>query len=75
MKMKKCLSLVLAFALILSLAVPALAVEKPWYAEAQSYVEINGLMKGTDKGFEPNGTVSLATVLQTLYNLEGNPAV
>ena len=75
MKMKKCLSLVLAFALILSLAVPALAVEKPWYAEAQSYVEINGLMKGTDKGFEPSGTVSLATVLQTLYNLEGNPAV
>ena len=30
-------------------------------------------MNGTNKGFEPTGTVTRATVYQTLYNMEGQP--
>ena len=75
MNQKKALSLSLAALLTLSPAT-ALADEgqgTPWYAEAQSYVQEQGIMTGTDKGFEPEGTVTYATVLQTLYNLEGKP--
>ena len=77
MKWRKPLSLALSAALSLSLAVPALAADEtpaPWYAEAQAYVTDKGYMTGTDKGFEPDGTVDRATVFQTLYNLEGKPA-
>ena len=76
MKWRKPLSLALSAALSLSLAVPALAADEtpaPWYAEAQAYVTDKGYMTGTDKGFEPDGTVDRATVFQTLYNLEGKP--
>ena len=49
-----------------------------WYAEAVNYVIENGIMGSTStdaKVFTPNGTVTRATVYQTLYNLEGKPAV
>ena len=49
-----------------------------WYAEAVNYVIENGIMGSTStdaKVFTPDGTVTRATVFQTLYNLEGKPAV
>ena len=49
-----------------------------WYAEAVNYVIDNGIMGSTStdaKVFTPDGTVTRATVFQTLYNLEGKPAV
>ena len=49
-----------------------------WYAEAVNYVIENGIMGSTStdaKVFTPDGTVTRATVYQTLYNLEGKPAV
>lgn len=75
MQKKKLLSLALSGAMALSLAVPAFAAEEaePWYAKAQTYVTEKGIMVGTDKGFEPEGLVTKATVLQTLYNLEEKP--
>ena len=89
MNWKKPVSLVLSLALAASLAVPALAdekpadwtpadgarVETPWYAAAQTYVTDKGWMIGTDKGFEPNKTVTRAEVYQTLWNMEGSPVV
>lgn len=47
-----------------------------WYAEAVHYVIENGIMGSTSteaKVFTPNGTVTRATVFQTLYNMEGQP--
>ena len=49
-----------------------------WYAEAVNYVIENGIMGSTSteaQVFAPNGTVTRATVYQTLYNMEGKPAV
>lgn len=47
-----------------------------WYTDAVSYVVEKGTMSGTSATtFAPAGTVSRATVYQTLYNLEGKPAV
>ena len=46
-----------------------------WYYEAVFYVLSNGIMNGTGKGFEPNGTVTRGTVFQTLYNMAGKPEV
>ncbi len=49
-----------------------------WYAEAVNYVIENGVMGSTSADaqvFAPNGTVTRATVYQTLYNMEGKPAV
>ena len=74
MKLKKHLSLALAAALTLSLAVPALAAEEapaPWYAEAVDYVTEKGIMVGTGNGFEPEAEITVATVLQALYNKAG----
>lgn len=51
------------------------ASNAPWYAEAQAYVTEKGIMTGTDKGFEPEIATDRASVFQTLYNLEGKPAV
>ena len=51
---------------------------KAWYAEAVNYVIEGGIMGSTSaesKVFTPNGTVTRATVYQTLYNMEGKPAV
>ena len=49
-----------------------------WYAEAVNYVIDNGIMGSTvadAKVFAPDGTVTRATVFQTLYNMEGKPAI
>lgn len=77
MNRKRLLSLALAAALALSLAVPGFAAGEtpaaPWYAGAQNYVTEKGIIVGTDNGFEPDGLVTRGTVLQTLYNLEGKP--
>ena len=48
-----------------------------WYAEAVNYVIDNGIMGSTSADanvFSPNGTVTRATVFQTFYNMEGQPA-
>lgn len=47
-----------------------------WYYDAVQYVSDKGLMSGTAAGiFQPDGKLSRAMVAQTLYNLEGKPAV
>jgi len=46
-----------------------------WYTEAVRFCVERGILKGTGKGFEPDATLTYEQVLQTLYNLEGNPAV
>ncbi len=77
MKKKKLLALIVTLSMSLSLAIPALAAEgetpAPWYAEAQQYVTEKGYMTGTDKGFEPEMTLTRAQVLQMLYNMAGKP--
>ena len=75
MNWKKPITLALAATMTASLSLPALAANAPWYADAQAYVTEKGLMTGTDKGFDPNATVTRATVFQTLYNAEGKPEV
>lgn len=54
---------------------PADITSGAWYYEAALYVLDNGIMNGTGKGFEPNGTVTRGTVFQTLYNMAGKPEV
>ncbi len=44
-----------------------------WYSEAVRYAVTNNIMNGTGKGFEPDATVTRATVFHTLWNLEGKP--
>lgn len=46
-----------------------------WYDAAVAAVTERGIMTGTDNGFQPDATVTRATVFQTLYNLEGKPEV
>ena len=47
-----------------------------WYGEAARYVIGKGLMSTTNgTNFSHNNTVTVATVYQTLYNMEGKPAV
>lgn len=80
---RKILSLFLSGAMTLSMAAPALAAEsksfsdvadKAWYAPAVTYVAEKGLMAGIGADrFAPSGTVTRATVFQTLYNLAGKP--
>ncbi len=89
MNWKRPLTLALSAALALSLAAPALAVEIPegWtpadgartvdaavYTEAQNYVTEKGWMTGTDKGFEPEGLVTRATMYEMFWKMEGKPA-
>ncbi len=45
-----------------------------WYYAAAIQVLDNGYLKGTDKGFDAAANVTVATVYQTLYNIEGKPA-
>ena len=52
---------------------PADLDESAWYYNAAVEVLDAGIMNGTNKGFEANGTVTRATVYQTLYNMEGQP--
>ncbi len=75
MNHKRLAALLLSLILALSLALPAMAANSPWYAEAQAYVTSNGIMVGDGTGFNPDGIVDRATVLQTLYNMQGKPAV
>lgn len=44
-----------------------------WFVSAVQYVYNRGLMKGTDKGFEPRREVYNTELLQILWNLSGNP--
>lgn len=45
-----------------------------WYIPAAQYVVDNGLMEGTDKGFEPNTNVSRAMMVTILHRVAGAPA-
>ncbi len=42
-----------------------------WYAEGVAFVLSHEIMKGTDKGFEPNANTSRAQLAQMLFNLDG----
>ena len=42
-----------------------------WYAKAATFVIAQGIMKGTERGFEPNATASRAQIAQILMNLDG----
>ena len=76
MNHKKLLPLLLGLIMTLALCVPSMAAAgEPWYAEAQAYVTSSGIMADNGNGFDPQGAVDRATVLQTLYNLQGKPAV
>lgn len=55
--------------------VPADVSTDAWYYEATKSILKTGLMIGTDKGFEGETALTRASVLQTLYRLEGTPAV
>ncbi len=84
---RKLLSLTLAGAMALSLALPAAAegetapvftdvAADAWYAPAVSYVAEQGIMNGTGEStFSPALTVTRGMVYQTLYNMAGRPAV
>ncbi len=45
-----------------------------WYSAAVAYVYNNGIMNGTEKGFEPNATTTRAMLVTMLYRLENEPA-
>ena len=45
-----------------------------WYSEAIAYVYNNGLMKGTERGFEPNADTTRAMIVTMLHRLEKEPA-
>lgn len=49
--------------------IPADVAPDAWYRDAVWFNYNGGVMKGTDKGFEPGAKVTRASVLQTLYNL------
>ena len=82
---KKLFSMVLAFALCLSLMGTAMAETDPctafrdvnraaWYHTALDYVVTNKLLSGTSATtFNPSGKVSRAMVVQTFYAIEGKP--
>ena len=44
--------------------------EADWYYDSVKYVYENGLMKGTEKGFEPFGNMSRAMLAEVLYRIE-----
>lgn len=48
-----------------------------WYYTSAKHVMEQGIMTstGAGAGFNANGTVTRATVIQTFYNMEGKPAV
>ncbi|MCR5481320.1 MAG: leucine-rich repeat protein [Clostridia bacterium] len=45
--------------------------EGAWYEKSVGWVSSHEIMKGTDKGFEPNTKTSKAMVTQILFNLDG----
>ncbi|MBO5122103.1 MAG: S-layer homology domain-containing protein [Oscillospiraceae bacterium] len=81
--MKKWITLFLVCALTLSLGAGALAVESPfidvheshWFYESVAYVQENGLMEGTDNGFDPHGVTTRAQMVTILWRLAGEPVV
>lgn len=56
-------------------SVPADVQESDWFYPAVKLVLGKGAMKGTNLGFEPNKELTIASIYQTLYNMEGSPAV
>ncbi len=49
-------------------------VEDAWWYDAAVRTLDAFILNGTDKGFDPDATVTTATVYQMLYNMEGKPA-
>ncbi len=45
-----------------------------WYSEAIAYVYNNGMMNGTEKGFEPNAATTRAMIVTMLHRFEKEPA-
>ena len=83
---RKIISLALAAAVGLSLAISAFAAvgdtgfsdvdAGSWYADAVGYVRDNGLMSGTsDTTFSPDDTMTRAMLATVLYRMAGSPAV
>lgn len=83
---KHILGLLMAFAMVLSLHIPALAAvddtgfsdvaADAWYAEAVMYCREHGLMNGTtDTTFEPEASLTRAMLVTILYRSAGSPAV
>lgn len=79
---QKACSLLCAAALTVGLTLPARATaptftdvpEGAWYCESVLTVAEKGLMNGTSKtAFSPLGNVTRATVVTTLWRLEGTP--
>ena len=75
---KQLLTLLLVAMLALSLCVPAAAFSDvapgAWYAPAVDYCVANGLMDGMGgDAFVPNGTVTRAQLVTTLWRLAGRP--
>ena len=82
--MKRMRVVLLALALVFSLNLTAFAAVDDtgfsdvdagsWYADAVAYVRDNGLMSGTsDTTFEPDGTMTRAMLVTTLYRAAGSP--
>ena len=46
-----------------------------WYFDAVKYVYDKGIIKGTDKGFEPNTDMSRAMIVTVLWRMENSPVV
>ena len=87
---QKILALVLACAMVLSMTVlaaetdgaqeeaglPTDVAADAWYAEAVAFVQENGCMNGyADGTFAPDRTVTRGHLFQTLYQMQGSPAV
>ena len=82
--MKRMRVVLLALALVFSLNLTAFAAVDDtgfsdvdagsWYADAVAYVRDNGLMSGTsDTTFEPDGTMTRAMLVTTLYRAADSP--
>ena len=78
--MRKAISIVVCFALIIVLMIPVVAssftdvVQGKWYETAVNYCVENGYLAGTSTTkFEPNKTVSRAMVVQVIYSMCGKP--
>ena len=67
--MKKFLSALLSLTMLLSLSIPAAALDQT----AVDFVTEQGYMLGTGSGFEPDGAVTKAMACQVLYNMAGKP--
>lgn len=46
-----------------------------WYYDAVQYVSENNLFKGTDKGFEPDSTMTRAMLVTVIHRLDGETDV